>query len=85
MFRRVIFWVHLTAGISAGLAIAILSFTGAALAFEKELIAWAERDARRVEAPRAGESPLSLPVSPWRGAASSAAQPSKRPRCRGTV
>ncbi|MFT3828459.1 MAG: PepSY-associated TM helix domain-containing protein [Opitutaceae bacterium] len=49
--RRVLFWLHLAAGIIAGLVIAILCFTGAALAFEKQLVAWAERDARRVELP----------------------------------
>ncbi len=49
MLRKILFWTHLSLGLVAGLAIAIMSFTGAALAFEKELIAWAERDARIVE------------------------------------
>lgn len=49
MFRKTIFWTHLVLGISGGVFIAIMSFTGAALAFEKELIAWAERDARRID------------------------------------
>ena len=31
--------------------IAIMSFTGAALTFEKEILAWAERDARRIDVP----------------------------------
>lgn len=50
-FRKTLFWVHLVTGLLAALIIAMLSFTGAALAFQEELIAWAERDARRVEAP----------------------------------
>ncbi len=49
--RPVIFWLHLVAGVVAGVIIAIMSFTGVALAFEKEIIAWAERDVRRVSPP----------------------------------
>lgn len=57
--RPVLFWLHLVAGLLAGLVIAILCVTGTALAFEKQLIAWSERDARQVavpppEAPRLG-------------------------------
>lgn len=59
MLRKIIFWAHLVAGIVAGVAIAIMSFTGAALTFDKDLQAWAERDARRVEAP-AGATRLSV-------------------------
>jgi uncharacterized iron-regulated membrane protein len=59
-FRKILFWVHLLAGLIAGLLIAIMCFTGTALAFEKELVAYAERDARRI-APPAAETPrLSL-------------------------
>lgn len=50
-FRKVLFWVHLIAGVISGLAIAIMCFTGTVLAFEKEITAWSERDARRVEPP----------------------------------
>lgn len=50
-FRRVIFWVHLVAGIVAGVSIAIMCFTGTVLAFEQEIVGWAERDARRVVPP----------------------------------
>ncbi|MFZ9682434.1 MAG: PepSY-associated TM helix domain-containing protein, partial [Cephaloticoccus sp.] len=49
-FRQVLFWIHLVAGVVAGLSIFIMCFTGTTLAFEKELVAWAERDARRVVA-----------------------------------
>ena len=59
-FRKVIFWVHLVAGVISGLSIGIMCFTGTVLAFEKELIAWAERDARRVEVPAAGTPRLPL-------------------------
>jgi uncharacterized iron-regulated membrane protein len=51
--RKTLFWVHLAAGLAAGLVIAIMCITGAALAFEKHIVAWAERDARQVAAPAA--------------------------------
>jgi uncharacterized iron-regulated membrane protein len=54
MIRKTLFWLHLIAGLAAGVLIAVMSFTGAALAFEKDLITWAERDARRIEAPAGG-------------------------------
>ena len=49
--RSALFWLHLTAGVVCGVVIALLCLTGTALAFEKELIAWAERDARQIAAP----------------------------------
>ncbi|MDR0353980.1 MAG: PepSY domain-containing protein [Opitutaceae bacterium] len=58
--RSALFWTHLAAGVIAGVVIAIMSFTGAALAFEKELIAWAERDIRRVAPPAPDAAPLPL-------------------------
>jgi uncharacterized iron-regulated membrane protein len=58
-FRKVLFWVHLMAGLVSGLSIAIMCITGTVLAFEKELTAWSERDARRVERPAAG-APLPI-------------------------
>ena len=57
--RQVLFWLHLAAGLIGGVAIGIMCFTGAALAFEKQLVAWSERDARRVAVP-AEATPLSL-------------------------
>ncbi len=59
-FRKTIFWLHLVAGLVAGIAIAIMSFTGAALAFEKQIVAFAERDARRVTPPSTNAPRLSL-------------------------
>ena len=50
-FRNIIFWIHLIAGIATGLVIAIMSFTGVVIAFEKQLIEWAERDVRTVQPP----------------------------------
>jgi uncharacterized iron-regulated membrane protein len=49
--RSIIFWLHLVAGVVAGIVILVMCATGVVLAFEKEIIAWAERDVRRVEVP----------------------------------
>jgi uncharacterized iron-regulated membrane protein len=59
-FRKVLFWLHLIAGIVAGVIVAVMCFTGAALTFEKEIIAWAERDLRRVPPPTPGKSRWSM-------------------------
>lgn len=59
-FRTFLFWAHLASGIVAGLVIGLMCLTGTALAFEKDLIAWAERDARQVPAPAPGALRLSL-------------------------
>ncbi len=53
LFRSILFWSHLAAGLIAGIFIGIMCFTGAALAFQSEITAWAERDARRVTPPAA--------------------------------
>lgn len=63
LVRSVLFWLHLVAGLIAGLVIALMCLTGAALAFEKQLVAWAERDARRIIAPAdATRAPLTALV-----------------------
>jgi uncharacterized iron-regulated membrane protein len=51
LFRKILFWSHLAAGLIAGLFIGIMCFTGTILAFEHEIAEWAERDARRVAVP----------------------------------
>lgn len=58
--RRFLFWLHLVAGLISGLSIGIMCFTGTVLAFEKELVAWAERGIRRIEPPAAGAARLSI-------------------------
>ena len=57
--RKVIFWLHLVAGLVAGAVIAIMSFTGAVLAFDNEIVEWAERDVRRIDIP-SDAKPLAL-------------------------
>jgi len=35
--RKILFWIHLTAGVSAGIVILILSITGVLLSFERQI------------------------------------------------
>ncbi|MGE0392673.1 MAG: PepSY-associated TM helix domain-containing protein [Vicinamibacterales bacterium] len=44
--RTVVFWSHLTIALVAGVVIFVMCVTGALLAFEKQLVAWTERDFR---------------------------------------
>lgn len=44
--RKAFFWAHLVAGVIAGICILVMCFTGVVLAFEKQIVAWSERDAR---------------------------------------
>ncbi|ATB35004.1 membrane protein [Cystobacter fuscus] len=52
--HTLVFWPHLIAGLLAGLIIAVMSFTGIALAFEHEILDWADQETRRVEVPSPG-------------------------------
>jgi uncharacterized iron-regulated membrane protein len=49
--RKVLFWTHLVAGVTAGVVIFIMSITGAALALQPQILLWAERDQRTVAPP----------------------------------
>jgi uncharacterized iron-regulated membrane protein len=50
-FRKIIFWLHLVAGVVAGVIILIMCVTGAAIAFDKQTIAVAEGNNRRITPP----------------------------------
>jgi uncharacterized iron-regulated membrane protein len=56
--RRFVFWMHLAAGVSAGLVILIMSVTGVILAYEKQIIRWADG----VSAPPATPGQTRLPL-----------------------
>ncbi|MGH9948615.1 MAG: PepSY-associated TM helix domain-containing protein [Pyrinomonadaceae bacterium] len=45
-FRKVIFWMHLISGATAGVVIFIMCVTGALLAFERQIIEFSEQNAR---------------------------------------
>jgi uncharacterized iron-regulated membrane protein len=58
--RKIIFWLHLTAGVVAGTVILVMSVTGVLLAFERQIVAFAEHDTRTVT-PTTSDAPrLSL-------------------------
>lgn len=40
--RSVIFWIHLTVGVTAGIVVLIMSVTGVLLTYEKQMVAWAD-------------------------------------------
>jgi uncharacterized iron-regulated membrane protein len=44
-FRSILFWMHLGAGVFAGVVVLIMSVTGVALTYEKQMIEWADRNA----------------------------------------
>ncbi|MEO5857454.1 MAG: PepSY-associated TM helix domain-containing protein [Pyrinomonadaceae bacterium] len=54
-FRQILFWLHLVAGLLAGMVIFIMCVTGALLALERQTIEWAERDSRYVSVSSAPE------------------------------
>jgi uncharacterized iron-regulated membrane protein len=49
-FRKIIFWLHLACGVTAGLVILVMSVTGVLLTYERQITAWADR-------PRAATQP----------------------------
>lgn len=48
IFRKILFWSHLVAGLIGGIVIFIMCVTGALLSFEKDIPAYFERDMRYV-------------------------------------
>lgn len=49
--RKVVFWLHLAAGLVAGAVLLVMLGTGVLLAFNGEIVAWSERAVRRVAVP----------------------------------
>ena len=60
--RKIIFWLHLTAGVVAGTVILVMSVTGVLLAFERQIVAFAERDTLTVTPPASDAPRLSLDI-----------------------
>ena len=46
MLRKTVFWIHLTCGVAAGLIVGMMSITGVLLAFERQIVAWADAPPR---------------------------------------
>lgn len=57
--RRVLFWLHLTAGVIAGIVVFFLSITGACIAYQRQAISWADRG-HRIAAGNSPRQPLSV-------------------------
>jgi uncharacterized iron-regulated membrane protein len=59
MIRTILFWTHLSAGVVAGAIILIMSVTGVALTYEKQMINWADlRQLPAVNAPVTNHLPV---------------------------
>jgi uncharacterized iron-regulated membrane protein len=58
--RTIVFWLHLLAGVVAGTIILVMSVTGILLAFERQMVAFAERQSRTVQLPAVGTPRLAL-------------------------
>jgi uncharacterized iron-regulated membrane protein/flavodoxin len=59
LLHKILFWSHLIAGVIAGAVIFLMSGTGVILMYERQMVEYAERDAREV-VPPAGAARLSL-------------------------
>lgn len=57
--RRVLFWLHLTAGVIAGIVVFFLSVTGICIAYQRQAVSWADRG-HRVVAQSSPQQPLSV-------------------------
>lgn len=51
--RTCLFWLHLAAGITAGVVIMSMSVSGILIAYERQILDWVEHDSRIVEIPDA--------------------------------
>lgn len=50
-FRSILFWMHLAAGVFAGVVVLIMSATGVALTYEKQMLEWVDRNAWTAPSP----------------------------------
>src|SRR3954469_17146624 len=65
LFRSMLFWTHLTAGVLGGTVIFVMSFTGVVLALKPQIQNWIERDVRYVtpqSSPRLGAREILIAV-----------------------
>jgi len=68
-FRNVIFWLHLVSGIFTGIIVLIMSVTGVALTYQKQMTSWADKRMYRIQAaPNAAPLPASALIESFRRA-----------------
>lgn len=60
IFRKALFWCHLTVGVIAGLVILIMSVTGVLLTYERQIIYWADTRGYNVAPPSPEVTRLSV-------------------------
>ncbi len=58
MFRKTLFWMHLSAGVSAGLIILMMSVTGVILTYERQMQVW--EDGPYYSEPQPGQERLTV-------------------------
>lgn len=58
LFRKVVFWCHLVAGVFAGVVVLVMSVTGVLLAYERQVTAWADTRGYSVAPPAQGAARL---------------------------
>jgi uncharacterized iron-regulated membrane protein len=51
VFRTVLFWMHLAAGLFTGVVVLVMSATGVVLTYEKQMLAWADQRAAAIAMP----------------------------------
>ena len=59
-FRKIIFWIHLICGATAGIFIFLMCVTGALLSFQPNILSFAERDMRYIQPPSDNAVRLSI-------------------------
>ena len=57
IFRKILFWLHLAAGVTAGLIVLLMSVTGVLLTYEKQMIMSADKSEYKI-------APNAAPLSP---------------------
>ena len=58
LLRKIIFWLHLSAGVCAGSIVLIMSVTGVLLTYQKQMQTWADMRSLDGSAPSAGARPV---------------------------
>jgi len=58
--RRIVFWLHLSTGVSVGAVVLIMSATGVLLTYEKQIIRWADTRTYREAPPAPGAQRLPI-------------------------